>query len=452
MATTSLWHIGGNIKDVINYVENPEKTVLKDELKQLGDVCDYVRRPGGIKEKKLITTLNCNTTCALEEMLIVKQGFRKTDGYMAWHGYQSFKPGEISEELCHEIGVKLAKEMWGDRFQVIVTTHLDKEHLHNHFCFNSVSFRDGKKYNYSKKEIARLRETSDRLCQEYGLSIIEKPHKAAVRPVWMDEKTGKPTRYNVYRADIIDAMEKSNSMQGFQNYLVRLGYDVDLSGAHWKIKLPKYEHYTRMDTLDPRFTPEVIHEFIGQTRRFIRNQSAEVTYPASMPKEWRTKSFFEILLSGTKLYKLYLYYCYQLGIYPKGTNYKPTSPYLKEDLRRCDEISQQTDYLAENNIESMEDLMKDQSEIQEKMDELIAERTKLQNKIRRASSEQKELLREEKKELTTEITTLRKKLKLNEGIEKRSVGMRDNLERLMNNEVRAQEQTKNQQRKESMER
>ena len=86
------------------------------------------------------------------------------------------------------------------------------------------------------------------------------------------------------------------------------------------------------------------------------------------------------------------------------------------------------------------------------MDDLIAKRTKLQNKIRRASPEQKEILRGEKKELTTEITTLRKKLKLNEGIEKRSVGMRDNLERLMNNEVRAQEQTKNRQRKESMER
>ena len=100
----------------------------------------------------------------------------------------------------------------------------------------------------------------------------------------------------------------------------------------------------------------------------------------------------------------------------------------------------------------MEDLKKDRSEIQGKMDDLIAKRTKLQNKIRRASPEQKEILRGEKKELTTEITTLRKKLKLNEGIEKRSVGMRDNLERLMNNEVRAQEQTKNRQRKESMER
>lgn len=82
----------------------------------------------------------------------------------------------------------------------------------------------------------------------------------------------------------------------------------------------------------------------------------------------------------------------------------------------------------------MEDLMKDRSEIQEKLDDLITKRTKLQNKIRRASPEQKELLREAKKELTTEITTLRKKLKLNEGIEKRSVGMRDNLERLMDNE------------------
>lgn len=86
------------------------------------------------------------------------------------------------------------------------------------------------------------------------------------------------------------------------------------------------------------------------------------------------------------------------------------------------------------------------------MDDLIAKRTKLQNRIRRASPEQKAFLREAKKELTTEITTLRKKLKLNEGIEKRSVGMRDNLEQLMNNEVRAQDQTKNQQRKESMER
>ena len=113
----------------------------------------------------------------------------------------------MTPERCHEIGVKLAQEMWGDRFQVIVTTHLDKGHLHNHFCFNSVSFKDGKKYNYSKAERQRLRDTSDRLCLEYGLSVIEHGRKAPSRPVWLDEQSGKPTRYNIYRADVREAVK-----------------------------------------------------------------------------------------------------------------------------------------------------------------------------------------------------------------------------------------------------
>ena len=85
-------------------------------------------------------------------MILTKKRYGKTDCYIAWHGYQSFKPEEVTPQLAHEIGVKLAKEMWGDRFEIIVTTHLDKEHIHCHFCFNSVSFRDGGKYNYSKIE------------------------------------------------------------------------------------------------------------------------------------------------------------------------------------------------------------------------------------------------------------------------------------------------------------
>ncbi|MEY8238492.1 relaxase/mobilization nuclease domain-containing protein [Lachnospiraceae bacterium 66-29] len=91
---------------------------------------------------------------------------------IVWHGYQSFKPDEVTPEQCHEIGLKFAREMWGDKYQIIVATHLDKGHLHNHFCFNSVSYLDGSKYNYSKSEQKRLREVSDRLCREYGLSVI----------------------------------------------------------------------------------------------------------------------------------------------------------------------------------------------------------------------------------------------------------------------------------------
>jgi len=191
MATTSLWHIEGRLKDLIDYVENPEKTKAKTpELQDLYNVFSYVRRPEATQEGEYVTALNCLKETALRQMILTKKRYGKTDGYIAWHGYQSFKPEEVTPQLAHEIGVKLAKEMWGDRFEIIVTTHLDKEHIHCHFCFNSVSFRDGGKYNYSKAERKRMMEISDRLCREYGLSVIEKPRKA--RYGWMRKTASLP--------------------------------------------------------------------------------------------------------------------------------------------------------------------------------------------------------------------------------------------------------------------
>ena len=145
--------------------------------------------------------------------------------YIAWHGYQSFKPDEAMAEQCHEIGLKLAREMWGGKCQIIVATHLDKEHLHNHFCFNSVSFINGQKYNYSKSEQNRLREVSDRLCREYGLSVIENPKKASSRPLYLDEKSGKPTRYNVYREDLREAINGSRDLRHMMKYLADKGME-----------------------------------------------------------------------------------------------------------------------------------------------------------------------------------------------------------------------------------
>ena len=148
MATTSLWHIKGKLRDLITYVENPDKTKLTKDLQDFVNVFNYTTNPDKTNDKEFVTAINCLKETALQQMIMTKQQFDKQDNYVAWHGYQSFKPDEVTPELCHEIGVKLAKQMWGDRFQVIVTTHLDKEHLHNNFCFNSVSFIDGNKYNY----------------------------------------------------------------------------------------------------------------------------------------------------------------------------------------------------------------------------------------------------------------------------------------------------------------
>ena len=88
----------------------------------------------------------------LEDMINTKKRFNKTDGILAYHAYQSFKENEVTPELAHEIGIKLAEEMWGDKFEVVVSTHLNTNHIHNHFVINSVSFIDGKKYYDSKSK------------------------------------------------------------------------------------------------------------------------------------------------------------------------------------------------------------------------------------------------------------------------------------------------------------
>ena len=108
-----------------------------------------------------------------QEMINVKKQFFKTDGIQCFHAVQSFVKGEITPEQAHEIGMKLAEELWGDKFQVVVTTHLNTNHIHNHIVLNSVSFEDGLKYYDNHTNYAKMRHISDELCKEYGLSVIE---------------------------------------------------------------------------------------------------------------------------------------------------------------------------------------------------------------------------------------------------------------------------------------
>ncbi len=441
MATTSLWHIEGRLKDLIAYVENPEKTRADNPtLQPLWDIFSYVSRPEATEQGEYVSTINCLKEIALQQMILTKRQYSKENGYIAWHGYQSFKPDEVTPEQAHQIGLQTAKEMWGDKYQIIVTTHLDKDHLHNHFCFNSVSFLDGKKYNYSKTEQRKLRDVSDRICMEHGLSVIENPRKAPSRQVWLDEKSGKPTRYNVYREDVKEAINFSRRPYYMEDYLRRKGYITDFTGRHWKIRLPQYEHFTRLDTLDKRWTPENIQRTMGACASF-GNRRAYISYPPQMPQDlW---DWFQPFRKTSHIYKLYLHYCYLLGVLPKNTDYKPTSPYLKEDLKKLDESSEQVQYMSKYGIETIDDLYADREKLQGEMDKLIAYRTKLQNKIRRASPAEKEILRKEKSGVTERITELRKQLKLNKGIEARSVKIQEKTDLLYANEYRAKEAEQN---------
>ena len=161
MAVTAIWHVSSRVGKALDYIMNPEKTIEKPEFspdaiaarKAIGDVIDYASNEDKTERMMYVTGINCNPETALEDFMNTKRHWGKTGGRLAYHGYQAFLEGEgkITAETAHEIGVKLAQELWGDRFEVVVATHLNTKHLHCHFVINSVSFVDGKRLANEEK-------------------------------------------------------------------------------------------------------------------------------------------------------------------------------------------------------------------------------------------------------------------------------------------------------------
>lgn len=179
MAVCEIWDVRGRLDHPLNYAENPDKTAnpkyTESDLQALGDVMKYATNGQKTEQQFFVTGVNCCADTARQEMQIVKQQFDDRSKIVCYHAYQSFQHGEVTPEQAHEIGVKLAQRMWGDRFQVVVATHLNTDCYHNHFVINSISFVDGKHYYDNKSNLCLLRQRSDELCREYALSVIEHP-------------------------------------------------------------------------------------------------------------------------------------------------------------------------------------------------------------------------------------------------------------------------------------
>ena len=167
---------------------------------------NYVKDGKKTEQELFCQGINCNPSTAREQFVTVKEQFDKPDGIQAYHGYLSFKETDITPELAQHIGMEFANSVWGKRHQVLVTTHLNTEHLHCHFVINSVSFVDGK----------RCRETSwfkfykeaDRICEKYGISTIKEPERYHdAKHLTMKDKAGMPTRYNLARSALDEAIE-----------------------------------------------------------------------------------------------------------------------------------------------------------------------------------------------------------------------------------------------------
>lgn len=434
MATTSLWHIKGRLSDLIAYVENPEKTVPSG-TEDFFNVFSYIQNQKKTADGSFVTAINCLKQTALRQMILTKQRYGKEDKYIAWHGYQSFKPGEVTPERCHEIGVKLAKEMWGGQFQVIVTTHLDKGHLHNHFCFNSVSFRDGRKYNYSKAEQRRLRDISDRLCREYGLSVIEHGRKAPSRPVWLDERNGKPTRYNLMREAMEAALKVSVDGNDLRKALREQGYELDADPAHKYATLRRIgsKQAVRLYRLGEAYDLPAIRERIEENRqRYARDYSYHRYRPVPVQRIRPRRLRLDGSLSGVRQIDgfrgLYFHYCYCLGLLPKNSLRRPLSPELREECRRLDAISRQAQLICREKLDTAEEVTSFISGKQSEMRELGAARQHCYNRLRRCDDEEEiAKIKGQRDRLTVAMAACRKDIRTAEAVLSRSACMKENL-------------------------
>lgn len=378
MAITKIWKFKSRLDQLIEYAINGEKT----------------------EEKLYVSGINCIPDTAFYEMKNVKKQFFKTEGIECFHAIQSFVKDEVTPEQAHEIGVKLANELWGEKFQVIVSTHLNTDNIHNHFVINSVSFIDGKRFCNTKRDYALTRKTSDRLCKEYGLSVLKQ-----------EEKYNKYATSNLYKElmrDSIDyAIASSKDYDEFIQILKDLDYIITDRNNSLSIRREPYKRNTK---IEKQFGKNYSKENIF--KRILETQTAFSYSPDPYLLINRTyKSYNNIKEKHypQKSTILYLMFHYKklFGINTEidlKSNITRITPELIRELKKMDEYSNQAKLLATNNINTEEDLLKFEKSIYEKTNPLKSERENLWKKHKKAKTD------DEKKDIENQIIDISKKI------------------------------------------
>ena len=434
MAVCEIWDVRGRLDHPIDYAENPEKTAnpkyTEADLQAMVDVMEYATNKDKTEQRYFVTGVNCDPTTARDEMMIAKAQWNDESEIVCYHGFQSFKHGEVTPEQAHEVGVKLAQKMWGDRFQVIVATHLNTDCLHNHFVVNSVSFTDGKHYHDNKANLRLLRQRSDELCREYALSVIEHPSgKKKPYALYQAEKNGMPTRDKVTRQAVDEAISKSFTLKDFDRIMAEMGYRVsfDPNRKYWTVIGKGWKRPKRLYKLGEEYTNERIMERITENSYAVK--FSRFTEPQRTVKVFRVKGS----LTGTKkiggLRGLYLHYCYKLGILPKNKkqNYARLHYLLKDDLMKMEAITQETRLLCRNRIDTVQQLLSYKGSLETEKTDLLQKRKELYSISRKTGGEEKEAIRSQLSDLSKRLSVIRKEVRLCEGIEARNAALKEKL-------------------------
>ncbi len=436
MATTGFWPIKGNLKAAIEYAENPDKTTGGSFLEtDLAKALKYAENGEKTDQCVFVTGINCSRHFAYEEMIAVKRRFGERGCNIAYHGYQSFRAGEVTPEEAFEIGKETARRMWGDRYQVVVTTHLNTDNLHNHFVVNSVSFKDGTKFRDKIGDHLELRRISDEICRERGLSVLENSefYKKGKKDYWV-HKSGKKTHADLVRADVEYCLKNSYSYEEFRKQLKGLGYELD--ETRMSVRAKSWERFKRLSTLG--YTEEVIKERIRKNYEMTDEEWAAIDYtPPYKPKSFILYSLLkqngfrlEYARSAETIFvDLVLEILLGALFLAAEAKIMLLSPDLRHAAKDLKQFVSDFNYLKSENIHTLQELDSDISRISESISSLESERNRVSNKIRRCKSPEKVIeYKEQRKKISREIKPLRQKKKRAERIRKDSPHLYDLLE------------------------
>ena len=453
MATTGFWPVRGRLKEVIDYANNPDKTTAKEYLDEdLYAAIRYVENDDKTDQTMFVSGINCSKHNAYNEMIAVKRRFGERGKNIAYHGYQSFAIGEVTPEEAHSIGKETARKMWGAKYQVVVTTHLNTDNIHNHFVVNSVSFKTGRKFRNSIGDHIELRKISDAICAERNKSVIQGNKFYSNKKAYWVEKSGKLTHRDMLRKDVEEALSQCASFKEIEYYLKTLGYrfERDFYYDHPSVYADGWKRAVRISSLGEQYSKERIRE------RCLENQRKPELYAFVTPA-WKRRPLLvlerERYISGWDdtiivLFELFIELL-KICIVGNTQEYdnRPVSPMMRAEMRKLDRYIEEYNLLCDNNLDSPKKLLNFQENLSSRISELEQERYALRLKLRRVKTpEEDSALKEQCKEITKKITPLRKELRIAMRIEEHIPKIKALLDAERNIEMKRNNLNKNKER------
>ena len=435
MATTGFWPVKGSLKAVIEYADNPDKTTEKKYLdSDLAKVVQYAANDAKTDKKMYVSGIHCTKDHAYEDMLAVQKRFGLRGSNVAYHGFQSFAPDETTPDEAHRIGIETAKAMWGDRYQVLVTTHLNTDSVHNHIVVNAVAYVDGKKFQNHIGDHIELRKISDRICLEHGLSILENaPFYGGEKKSYWIHKSGQKTHRDILKGDIEECIKLAWTDGHFIELLEERGYEYD--HTRHSIKAPSWERGVRLDRMG--YSRENIWDRIISYDH-LQKRSRYVKYGSYQPKSYNDYPLLQLerqldftiehSTSGAKVaISLVFYVIVELlklvtgEVNREELRPQPISTELRLEAAKLDELTAQATLLGRNHIETLPQLETFISEKTESIRALEKERQQLYSSLKTAKSPESEaIIKEKAKDITERIKPLRRDLKTAKGALRRS--------------------------------